>query len=181
MNRDSLVLLIRHAGAAILAIAFCCSGHVEAAPNKGKTGKNTVGIVLFAAHDCPKCESAKDLMKVLKARYTLRVRDFDVDKEADYALFKRVEAIHATDKFAVPLIMVGETILIGEDEITGKLEKTVRDLTRSGGSPFPYLGSAQGKKAAVKPGSSPCNCEQGRPPEVTDELSKLRKFIEKLF
>ena len=35
--------------------------------------------------------TVKDLMKVLKARYPLRVRDFDVDKEADYALFKRIE------------------------------------------------------------------------------------------
>ena len=65
-------------------------------------------------------------MKVLKARYPLRVKDFDVDKEADYALFKRIEAIHAADKFAVPLVMVGESILMGEEEITGKLEKTVR-------------------------------------------------------
>jgi len=181
MNRESLVLLLRHSGAAILAIAILCAGFVEAAPAKEKAGKNIVGIVLFAAHDCPKCESAKDLIKALKAKYALRVRDFDVDKESDYALFRRVEAIHATAKFAVPLVLVGETILIGEDEITGKLEKTVRDLTKSGGAPFPYLGPAQGKKGVAKPVSSSCNCDQGRPPEVADELSKLRKFIEKLF
>ncbi|MGO9570854.1 MAG: hypothetical protein ACLP5H_25285 [Desulfomonilaceae bacterium] len=181
MNRICLLPLIRYAGTVVLTIAFFCVGHVGAAPAKAKVPKNTVGIVLFAAQDCPHCESVKDLMKVLKGRYALRVKDFDVDKETDYALFKRVEAIHATDKFAVPLVIVGESIIIGEDEIIGKLEKTIRHLARSGGSPLPYLGSATGKKTAAKPAASSCNCEQGRPPEVTDELSKLRKFIEKLF
>jgi len=181
MNRVRLLPLFRYAGIAVLAGLFLCVGHASAAPTKGKAAKNAVGIVFFAAHDCPRCENVKDLMKVLKARYPLRVKDFDVDKEADYALFKRIEAIHAADKFAVPMVMVGESILMGEEEITGKLEKTVRALARSGGSSFPYLGSAQGTKAVAKPASSSCNCEQGRPPDVTDELSKLRKFIEKLF
>ena len=81
----------------------------------------------------------------------------------------------------MPLVMVGESILMGEEEITGKLEKTVRSLARSGGSPFPYLGSAQETQTAAKPDASCRNCEKGRPPDVTDELSKLRKFIEKLF
>lgn len=181
MNRVRLLPLFRYAGIAVLAGFFLCVGHASAAPTKGKAAKNAVGIVFFAAHDCPRCENVKDLMKVLKARYPLRVKDFDVDKEADYALFKRIEAIHAADKFAVPLVMVGESILMGEDEITGKLEKTVRTLARSGGSSFPYLGSARGTKTVAKPAASSCNCEQGRPPDVTDELSKLRKFIEKLF
>ena len=125
MNRVRLLPLFRYAGIAVLAGVFLCVGHASAAPTKGKAAKNAVGIVFFAAHDCPRCENVKDLMKVLKARYPLRVKDFDVDKEADYALFKRIEAIHAADKFAVPLVMVGESILMGEDEITGKLEKTV--------------------------------------------------------
>jgi glutaredoxin len=181
MNRVCLLPLLRYTGTVILAVALLCVGPAAAAPTKGKASKKTVGIVFFAAHDCPRCENVKDLMKVLKARYPLRVKDFDVEKEADYALFKRIEAIHAADKFAVPLVMVGESILLGEDEITGKLEKTVRTLARSGGSPFPYLGSAKGTKTVAKPAASSCNCEQGGPPDVTDELSKLRKFIEKLF
>ena len=182
MNRLCLLPLIRYTGPVVLALVFLCVGPAAAAPTKGKATKKTVCIVFFAAHDCPRCESVKDLMKVLKARYPLRVKDFDVDKESDYDLFKRIEAIHAADKFAVPMVMVGESILIGEEEITGKLEKTVRTLARSGGSPFPYLGSGRETNTGAKPAASSCsNCEKGRPPEVTDELSKLRKLIEKLF
>jgi glutaredoxin len=181
MNRVCLLPLLRYTGIVVLAVALLCVGPASAAPTKAKASKKTVGIVFFAAHDCPRCESVKDLMKVLKARYPLRVKDFDVDKEADYSLFKRIEAIHAVDKFAVPLVMVGESILMGEDEITGKLEKKVRSLARAGGSPFPYLGSARETKTVAKPDASCRDCEKGRPPEVTDELSKLRKFIEKLF
>ena len=131
---------------AILTVIVFCVGRAGAAPAKAKVSKNTVGIVFFAAHDCPRCESVKDLMKILKARYALRVKDFDVDKEADYALFKRVEAIHATDKFAVPLVIVGESILMGEDEITGKLEKT-STFPRSGWwLTFPLPGVRPGDK-----------------------------------
>jgi glutaredoxin len=181
MNRI-LLSFFRYAGIAILAVTLFYFDHAEAAQVNGKASKRPVAIVFFAAHDCPRCENVKDLVKVLKARYTLKVKDFDVDKDADYSLFKRVEAIHASDKFAVPLILVGESILMGEDEITGKLEKTVRRLARSGGSRFPYLGSAQEKKTSAKATGSSCkSCERGGPPEVTDELSKLRKFIEKLF
>lgn len=174
-------MLVRYVETAILTMVFFCVGAAGAAPANAKSSKNAVSVVFFAAHDCPRCRNVKDLMKVLKARYALRVKDFDVDTDADYALFKRIEAIHAADKFAVPLVMVGESILMGEDEITGKLEKTIRALARSGGSPFPYLGPAQQKKTAAKAAASSCNCAQGGPPEVTDELSKLRRFIEKLF
>lgn len=180
MNRVLLPFL-RYAGIVLLAVTFFCWDPAEAAQTNGKASKHPVAIVFFAAHDCPRCENVKDLVKVLKARYALKVKNFDIEKDADYALFKRVEAIHASDKFAVPLILVGESILMGEDEITGKLEKTVRRLARSGGSPFPYLGSAQAKKTVTKSAASSCNCGRGGPPEVTDELSKLRKFIEKLF
>jgi glutaredoxin len=165
----------------LLTVTFFCWDAAGATQADGKASKRPVAIVFFAAHDCPRCENVKDLVKVLKAKYALKVKDFDIDKDSDYALFKRVEAIHASDKFAVPLILVGESILMGEDEITGKLEKTVRKLARSGGSPFPYLGSGQAKEAVAKPAASCCNCGQGGPPEVADELSKLRKFIEKLF
>ncbi len=181
MTRACPLLLIRYVGTLILTIVFFCVGAAGVGTANAKASKNTVSVVFFAAHDCPRCESVKDLMKVLKTQYALRVKDFDVDTETDYALFKRVEAIHAAEKFSVPLVLVGESILMGEDEITGKLEKTIRDLARSGGSPFPYLGPTQRKKTAARPASSSCNCDQGRPPEVTDELSKLRRFIEKLF
>jgi glutaredoxin len=180
MNRVFLSLL-RYSGIVVLAITVLGWGSADAARVKGKAAKHSVAIVFFAAHDCPRCEHVKDLIKVLKARYALKVKDFDVEKDADYTLFKRVEAIHASGEFAVPLILVGESILMGEDEITGKLEKTVRKLARSGGSPFPYLGSADRRKTVAKPTASSCNCGQGGPPQVADELSKLRKFIEKLF
>lgn len=181
MNRVLLPFL-RYTGIVVITIAFCGLNPAEATQANSKVKKHPVAIVFFAAQDCPRCEAVKDLVKVLKARYALKVKDFDIDKDADYALFKRVEAIHASDKFAVPLILIGESILMGEDEITGKLEKKVRKLARSGGSPFPYLGSAQERKTVAKPATSSCkSCEKGGPPEVTDELSKLRKYIEKLF
>ena len=159
MNRVCLLPLLRYTGIVVLAVALLCVGRAAAAPAKAKAVKKTVGIVFFAAHDCPRCESVKDLMKVLKVRYPLRVKDFDVDKEADYSLFKRIEAIHSADKFAVPLVMVGESILMGEEEITGKLEKTVRYPRSVWWLTFPL------------PGVRPRNKDRG---ETCGRLSQLR-------
>ncbi|MBI5250481.1 MAG: hypothetical protein HY912_13390 [Desulfomonile tiedjei] len=151
----------------------------------GKKGNKGVGMVFFSSRDCPKCETIKDLIGILKVRYPLRVRQFDISKEADYAVFKTVESIHGSGNFAVPLVMIGESILIGELEIAGKLEKTVRGLDAAGGSRSPYIGHVDPKfkaRSADKT-NEPCeSCSRdGKPPQVGDELRRVRGFLDKLF
>ncbi len=99
----------------------------------------------------------------------------------------------------MPLIMVGDSILIGENEISGKLESTVKRLARKGGSSLPYLGPPGAKEKsqpdprrarAVVGSSSPTEsprsecptCERrGRPPSVSEELGRIRSFFQKFF
>ncbi|MGB6065508.1 MAG: conjugal transfer protein TraF [Desulfomonilaceae bacterium] len=182
MNRARLFSTVRFAEIVILTVTILYWGSVDTAAAKGKMARNTVGIVFFAAHDCPHCETVEDLLSVLKSRYPLRVKEFDVEREADYKLLKRIEAIHSAEKLSVPVILVGESIIMGEDEITARLEKTVRALVNSGGSPFPYLGPTRIKHRDPKSVSAHCNRDGASgPPQVTDELSKLRKYIEELF
>ncbi len=182
MSRPCLFPMVRFTGIVILTVTFLYWGFVDTAAAKGKAARNTIGIVFFAEHDCPHCESVEDLLQVLKIKYPLRIKKFDVEKEADYKLLKRIESIHSAEKLSVPVILVGESIIMGEDEINAKLEKTVRALARSGGSPFPYLGSTRTRHRQPKSVSSRRKCDRGGgPPQVTDELSNLRKFIENLF
>ena len=60
------------------------------------------------------------------------MKSFSIDNELDYTLYARMEAIHSSDKFSVPLIIVGDDILIGEKEITAELEKKVQRLSEAG-------------------------------------------------
>jgi hypothetical protein len=177
-----------------VALALCwvfVAACAAAGPLPAKTKKPCpVWIVFFSSRDCPRCQSVKPLLKALKGTYPLRTKVFDVDREKDYALLRRLEAIHSKDKFLIPLVIVGETILMGEDKIASDLEKTVRRLSRHGGASLPYLG--QNKKngedrtlkteARKKAVSSRCPCaEEGRPPSLGDEWKKIRALLDKYF
>jgi hypothetical protein len=79
-------------------------------------------------------------VEALRAQYPLKVKSFDVERDKDYALFKRMEAIHGRTRFKAPLVMIGDEILIGNEEIISKLESLIQDQIRRGGAPLPYLG-----------------------------------------
>lgn len=142
---------------------------------------SVVRMVFFASPECERCTAVKQFIAGLKDTYPLSVKHFNIDRASDRAVFRSLEAIHAPGKFAVPLVLVGETILAGEDRITSELEPLVRRLARSGGAALPYLGQGlQTKPVQEKPGRC-YECDQrGRPPDVRDELKRIRTFIDRL-
>ena len=132
--------------------------------------------ILFFSDECPKCEGVKDIIESIKFKYPVRVKAFDVEKDSDYKLFKAIESIHSGRKFSVPLIILGETILIGEKEISKKLEKIVRDLYNAGGSQLPYLGSNHNETKHWD--NEHCNCGNRKgPPTISEEWKKIRNFL----
>ncbi|MDQ7783798.1 MAG: thioredoxin family protein [Desulfomonilaceae bacterium] len=152
--------------------------------------RNTVRLVFFSSKTCPKCDDVKQLIDVLKRRYPVKVKVFDIDVRAHYDLMERLEAIHSTEKFGVPMILVGETILIGEDRISAGLEKTVKRLAGSGGAPLPYLGPVEDAKPAAprsadrtsRTNPAPCDCEkQARPPTLGEDWEAIKRFVERWF
>ena len=147
-----------------------------------KKKRNSVWLVFFFSKDCPHCERVKDLTDALKVRYPIRVKSFDIDNELDYTLYARMEAIHSSDKFSVPLIIVGDDILIGEKEITAELEKKVQRLSEAGGAALPYLEKGLSRKPSEKPACSICDSKRrGKPPSVQEELGKMKIFVDKYF
>jgi len=158
-------------------------GLTQAAHDAASRSTSTVWLAFFSSKDCPHCASARELIEALENDFPLRVKAFDISLDEDYALFSRLEAIHARKRFSVPLILVGDSILMGEREIARKLEPTVRRLVRSGGACLPYLGPKKRvETSTANPSSSACNCEnRRRPPSIGEEWGKIRLFIDKLF
>ncbi len=152
---------------------------------KGKTA--AVWLVLFSSRECSKCKVVKQLIREMRSVYPIKVKNFDIGKQSHYDLMVRLEAIHSEQKFAVPLILIGDTILMGEDVITSRLEPIIRRLADSGGSPLPYLGPgrsggrpAESRASKRKPTTDPsrCECEKtGRPPTIGEEWDRIRKFV----
>jgi len=146
----------------------------------------TVWLVFFSSRNCPKCATVKQLIRSMRKEYPLKVRLFDIGKQPDYELMERLEAIHSANKFSVPLVLVGDEILMGEDDITAHLEQTVSRLADTGGAPLPYLGPARDSRQPATRSSrresrtdpNRCNCEKkGRPPSVGEEWDKIMTFV----
>lgn len=90
-----------------------------------------ISIEFFWAKDCPHCEVVKDLVQLLQRDYNIKVHSVDVDAESGYKSFISVgEQFHKTPP-AVPLIVVGNDVLMGEAEIKANLEKKVDSLVHS--------------------------------------------------
>jgi hypothetical protein len=190
MIRKSTAVFPRLGVALTLIWAFVVTC-AAAGPLPAKAAKaSPVWVVFFSSRNCPRCQDVKQLLKGLKSAYPLRVKVFDVEREKDYALLQSLEAIHSKDKFVIPLIIIGESILMGEDEIVGNLEKTVRKLSRCGGAALPYLGEKKRQareriprtKIQAEAASSRCPCaDEGRPPSLGDEWKKIRALLDRYF
>ena len=155
----------------------------EPAHGVSKPKKGLVWAAFFSSQDCPMCRNVKLLLAELRKSYRFRFKQFDIDKPSDYTLFERLESIHATGSFSVPLILIGNSVLIGERQIAGKLEETIRSLARSGGSPLPYLGPLSLRKSVNRQTDSPQrgNESDGSPPTIWEEWEKVQAFFKWLF
>ena len=127
---------------AILILVACLAfiaGTVGSAPAQ-KSSKaapdidKTVVVTVFTSSECPFCENVKELVDDLKTTLPIKIEMFDINQPADYDLFSKIEATHKGERFAVPLIIVGDTVLMGQSQIFSKLEDTIRKAEINGTS-----------------------------------------------
>lgn len=147
-----------------------------------KSGSRTIQIEFFWAKDCPHCESAKTLVSELQKSHPIKVREFDIEKEADYAAFHSVQAIHKRSNLSVPLIVVGKDLLVGESEIKAHLEGRIQTLIGSSNKESQKKGSA--KKAVTESNSPPSPTKDKAKPaqdSVREEWGKMKMTIDEFF
>ena len=92
----------------------------------------TVVVTVFTSSECPFCENVKELVDDLKTTLPIKIEMFDINEPADYDLFSKIEATHKGERFAVPLVIVGNTVLIGQSQIFSKLEDTIKKAEING-------------------------------------------------
>ena len=142
---------IRLATMVVVCLLFCLWGGEARCGKASRTKNRPVWVVLFSSAKCPRCSHVDTLIQALQKKYPLKIRRFGIDKPEHYALFQALEAIHGEQPFGVPLVIIGESILLGESEIKSTLEETVKGLSMAGGSGLPYLGPFE-RPRSVKPG-----------------------------
>jgi len=117
----------------VLNFSVFSSLHAETSieTDPGTTAQSIV-VTLFTSSECPFCDNVKELVEDLKTQLPIKTELFDINKPNDFDLYCKIEATHKKAKFAVPLVIVGETVLIGQSEIFAKLESTIKSLEASG-------------------------------------------------
>ncbi|MEW6533645.1 MAG: thioredoxin family protein [Thermodesulfobacteriota bacterium] len=170
---------LRGLGCFLVVLSFLALFAAECL-SAGRKSK-VVWVVFFASRDCPHCESARDLLRALQKKYPIRIKQFDIDRSDDYALFHKLGEIHSEKGFGVPLILVGDSIIQGEAKIIQDLEETIRKFAKAGGAPLPYLGEKAGKPSKKKKPEARCiDCDR-RPPTLGEEWKKVRDFVGSFF
>jgi len=166
---------------ALVAVGFA-AGNAFAASSAPKKQRGKVWVVYFSSEDCPFCKGVTRLVQELTKKYPMTVRRFSIDRAKHRALLDRIESIHAQGRLEVPVVILDETILMGEEEITAKLEPTVRRLAAAGGAAPPYLGPVDDKdKAIADKAREECPTCERRPPTIGEEWAKIRGLLDRLF
>jgi glutaredoxin len=126
-------ILILAVCVAFLAVTFG-SAPAQKSSKAGPEMDKTVVVTVFTSSECPFCENVKELVDDLKTTLPIKIEMFDINRPADYDLFSKIEATHKGERFAVPLVIVGDTVLMGQSQIFGKLEDTIRKAEVNGTS-----------------------------------------------
>lgn len=101
-----------------------------------------VQMYLFHSPECPDCqEIVGNFLPALQAKFgaSLEVRLMDINDAGTYQLLQALESTYgiSADKATIPEAFLGDTALLGKEEIQAKLEKTVQRLLDAGGAKFP--------------------------------------------
>ncbi len=111
------------------------SGLAQDLPPKDSKPEKIIVVTLFTSSDCPFCDHVKELLEDLKTTFPIKTDVFDINQPADYDLFSKVGSLYKHKNFAVPLVIVGNEVMVGQSEIFGGIEKTIRLWETSKESP----------------------------------------------
>lgn len=110
----------------------------------GLVDNPVVHILYFYAFDCTHCAAVEeDVLTSLRAQYgaQLDVRMVEISSPVNYELLIRAEedfGVSAAER-GLPTLLVGDTVLIGEDAVRAQLVKIVADGVARGGIGLPHL------------------------------------------
>tara|TARA_B100000508_G_C11464452_1_gene280837 strand:- start:1326 stop:1628 length:303 start_codon:yes stop_codon:yes gene_type:complete len=84
------------------------NNQAEAAAGTTETAAGSTGVVIYSTPVCHFCQAAKEFFSANDVAYT----EHDVAADAD----KRQEMIDMTGQMGVPVIKIGDDVIIGFDE-----------------------------------------------------------------
>jgi len=97
-------------------------------------------FVVFEAQDCEHCQAVREeVLTPLTEEYgpNVEIRVFDIGAVQNYEVMVQLEREYRVSGLAIPQVYIGDTVLVGEDEIRDRLRQVVDDCLQAGGCDFP--------------------------------------------
>jgi glutaredoxin/sulfite exporter TauE/SafE len=121
----------------ILLVALL--GTLSLAPAVGAADEPVARLFVFEAQDCDHCHAVKEeVLAPLAEEYGERVeiRYFDIGAIQNYEVMVRLEQEYGVSGLAIPAVFIGDSVLVGEEEIGERLQGLVDECLNAGGCPF---------------------------------------------
>ena len=129
----------------------------------GESAANQVHALYFYAFDCTHCQVVmEEVIKPLESAYDnqLDMHLLEIGVPQNYELFIQSEELYqvgSSDR-AIPMIIVGEQALVGEEPIRNDFEGIIKKAVADGGLDFPDI-----------PGLDPLNLVESNPEQYWEE------------
>jgi hypothetical protein len=96
-----------------------------------------VQFYFFYAKDCPECQRVmKKIISPLKSRYPLGIKEFEINDLENYEKLVAFEEKFKDSNNKIPVVVIGDHLLSGEEEIRTSLELIIQDYAAKGGVAF---------------------------------------------
>ncbi len=141
--------------------------------------EDAVHAYFFYANDCPHCHaSLENVIYPLQAEWAdkLDIRLLEIGTPEYYEALMAVESYFnvSTAERSIPTLIVGDQILIGENEIFNEFPTIVREGIKAGGIPFPEIDGVDPQiLISINPdgnGTGDETCETGESCEVASPI-----------
>src|SRR4030042_5715345 len=110
------------------------------APWAAAAEEPVVLFFVFEAQDCEHCRVVREeVLAPLQEEYgrQVEIQTFDIGAMENYEVMVRLEKKYGVSGLAIPQIFIGDTVLVGEEEIRERLVDLVDQYLEAGGRDYP--------------------------------------------
>lgn len=117
-----------------------------------EAGEQEKAVLLFSTYACKDCEAVKNYLATLGQETEFVLKEYSIVEGTQVQLFKEVLQLFGKDPESgkVPAVFVGETALIGKEEILRELEEVLHTEESQYGILKEKLSGLTGKKEGVE-------------------------------
>jgi thiol-disulfide isomerase/thioredoxin/sulfite exporter TauE/SafE len=123
-----------------LFMLFLTAAALSLSPLIGMADEPVARFFVFEAQDCDHCHAVEEeVLAPLAEEYGDRVeiKQFDISSVANYEVMVRLEREYGVSGQAIPEVFIGDSVLVGEEEIAERLQSLVDECLSAGGCEFP--------------------------------------------